>query len=47
MISTKSVNFQKKYELPEGTSILESQVAGHPFDVEKNTISMFIFFKYT
>ncbi|XP_043471797.1 inositol polyphosphate multikinase [Leptopilina heterotoma] len=40
MISTKSVNFQKKYELPEGTSILESQVAGHPFDVEKNTISM-------
>lgn len=45
MISSKSVTFNK-YELPEGTSILESQVAGHPFDVEKNTISTFISFEY-
>lgn len=30
------VAFQDK--LPEGTSFLESQVAGHPFDTKKNTI---------
>lgn len=35
MISTDSVIINN-YELPEGTSILESQVAGHPLDVNRN-----------
>ena len=38
-----SINSSFKYKLPEGTSFLESQVAGHPFDRKKNTLGMFIY----